>query len=219
MASQNINASFLNGENHGLSTPVTPSVQFQAGYFVVPTGLGGVIPYSATETLFMTVTGTFVLGETVTQATSGATGIVVDPGTNFGSPTVGITIGTVTGTFDTTHLVTGGTSAATGTPTSVLVNNKILGLSNSIVTTASYNYAVPGQLINVSTPVNIEDFLLIPVSNGTAVASMAGSYVNVDPANPGQVDVTTLSRTTGQIYITKVVSATQIKGAIANKVA
>lgn len=64
-----------------------------------------------------TVTGTLVVGETITQATSGATAKVAVLNAN-GS----IDVNTVTGTFDNTHLVTGGTSSATFTPAITLVD-------------------------------------------------------------------------------------------------
>ena len=59
-----------------------------------------------------TVAGNFTVGETVTQATSGTTGIV------FRWDTVSkiLYLVSVTGVFDTTHTVTGGSSGATGIP-------------------------------------------------------------------------------------------------------
>jgi hypothetical protein len=61
------------------------------------------------------VSGTFVEGETVTQATSGATGVVrrVKGGQSV------LFLVRVVGAFDTTHTVTGGTSSATAVPSSV----------------------------------------------------------------------------------------------------
>jgi hypothetical protein len=205
MSAQNINASYANNRNNGIVAAKAPSVVFAPGYFVTYDGLGTVLPYSASETLFFTPTGTFVLGETVSQATSAATGVVAN----------GITVKSITGTFDTSHVVTGGTSSATGTPSSILVNSKILGLSNDSVTSASSNFAASSDL-NISTPVNILDVLDIPVSAGTATAALVGTYVNVDPANPGQVDVSAAGT---QILVTRVISATVIKGIIALKVA
>jgi hypothetical protein len=209
MSAQNINASYANNRNNGIVAAKAPSVVFAPGYFVTYDGLGTVLPYSASETLFFTPTGTFVLGETVSQATSAATGVVIAVAAN------GITVKSITGTFDTSHVVTGGTSSATGTPSSILVNSKILGLSNDSVTSASSNFAASSDL-NISTPVNILDVLDIPVSAGTATAALVGTYVNVDPANPGQVDVSAAGT---QILVTRVISATVIKGIIALKVA
>ncbi len=62
-----------------------------------------------------TVVGTFTVGETVTQATSGATGIV---GT-WDSVNKVLILTQATGTFDITHVVTGGSSAAHGIPSEV----------------------------------------------------------------------------------------------------
>lgn len=216
----NINASFSNNRNNGFSTAKTPSTIFQVGDFVVYTGLGGIIPYSASEALLGVITGTFQIGETVTQATSGATGIVIALGTDFSAN--GIVVDTITGAFDTTHTVTGGTSDATMTPSSVVANNKILGLSNQQITAASSDWLDTDDL-DVSTPVNIMDILDIPVSVGTPVLSMVGQYVNVDPANPGAVDVTTVGAT-GQILVTRIITseaapAGMIKGIIAQTVA
>ncbi len=62
-----------------------------------------------------TVVGTFTVGETVTQATSGATGIVGA----WDDRNKVMTLSQATGTFDVTHVVTGGTSAAHGIPSEV----------------------------------------------------------------------------------------------------
>ena len=93
--------------------------------------------------------------------------------------------------------------------------DKILGLSNEQITSASTNYATTDD-INVSTPVNILDELLIPVTGGTATLSMVGSYVDVDPAHPGCVDV---SAPGTQILVTRIVDSATIKGVIAYTVA
>lgn len=182
-----------------------PSVIINVGDFLVPTGLGTYIPYGATTTLSGTSTGTFVLGETVTQATSAATGIVVVVGTT------GIAVKSVTGTFDTTHVVTGGTSTATLTPTLVTTDNKIFGVSDEAVASTDSNFATANQYIGISTPVKILDFLKIPVSSGTATQAMEGTYVNVDPANPGSVIVGTVGT---QIYIYKFIDSKTIIGAV-----
>lgn len=200
-------AQYKNNKNNGEIVTREPSVVIHVGDFIVPTGIaGGYIPYSASETLKMTVTGTFALGETVTQATSGATGVVV------AQSATGIVVKSVTGTFDTTHLVTGGTSAATGTPSVITANNKIFGVSNSAVATTDSTYATSGQKINVSTPVKIMDYLYIPVSSGTATSALEGTYVDVDPANPGSVIVSAAGT---QIYVFQVVDASNIIGFVA----
>ena len=60
-----------------------------------------------------TIVGDFVVGETVTQATSGATGKVQKWQSNM------LYLNQTTGIFDTTHVVTGGTSAAHAIPSYV----------------------------------------------------------------------------------------------------
>lgn len=197
---------FENNRNNGAQVLRTPSVVISSGDFLVPTGIaGGYIPYSASETLYGTPTGTFVVGETVSQATSSATGVVVSVSAS------GITVKSITGTFDTSHTVTGGTSSATMTPSSILVNNKIFGVSLESIATTDSNYATSGQYIGVSTPVKVLDYLTIPVSNGTATQALEGTYVNVDPAHPGSVDVTAVGT---QIYVYKFIDATHIIGAV-----
>ena len=68
---------------------------------------------SGTELDFAAITGTFQIGETVTQATSGASGKVI----YYDFANLKIYVNTVTGTFNTANLVTGATSGAHGTPT------------------------------------------------------------------------------------------------------
>jgi len=200
-------AEFINNRNNGQIGNRAPSIEIEQGFFMVPTGLGSYIPYSESITVrFSGLTGTFALGETVTQATSGATGIVL------AQTSLGIVLGSVTGTFDATHGLTGGTSGATATATSVVTNDKIFGISNTVVQSTDADFATSGVDINMSTPVNVLDYLIIPVSAGTAIASMVGTYVNVDPANPGSVDVSAVGT---QIYISKVIDADTIQGIIA----
>jgi hypothetical protein len=62
-----------------------------------------------------TVVGAFTVGETVTQATSGATGIVFA----WKADRTILSLVSVVGTFDATHTVTGGTSGATAIPSIV----------------------------------------------------------------------------------------------------
>jgi hypothetical protein len=64
-----------------------------------------------------TVVGTFTVGETVTQATSGATGVV----RKWDPVALKLHLTQMTGTFDITHVVTGGSSTAHGIPTAVPV--------------------------------------------------------------------------------------------------
>jgi hypothetical protein len=60
-----------------------------------------------------TIVGTFTVGETVTQATSSATGVV------SGWNGLKLVLSQMTGTFDITHVVTGGSSTAHGIPSAV----------------------------------------------------------------------------------------------------
>lgn len=199
-------ATFKNNRNNGFVAAKTASEAFEVGDFLVYTGLGGVIPYNATTSIKISgVVGTFVVGETVTGGTSGATGVVYRV-----FPT-GLLLTGITGTFQAAETLTGGTSGATATSGAIVTNNKIVGLSNEQITSASPNYAATSD-IGISTPVNLLDVLAIPVSNGTATAALVGTYVDVDPANPGSVDV---SAAGSQILVTRVVDADNIIGAIA----
>lgn len=93
--------------------------------------------------------------------------------------------------------------------------DKILGLSNEQITSASANYALTSD-ISISTPVNILDILTIPVETGTATTALVGTYVNVDAANAGAVDVSAAGT---QILVTRVIDSKTILGAIALTVA
>jgi len=65
-------------------------------------------------------TGTFSVGETVTQTTSGATAVVQAVLTpTSGNPVNWLVVQSVTGSPDATHTWTGGSSGATFTPTAV----------------------------------------------------------------------------------------------------
>lgn len=57
-----------------------------------------------------TITGNFTIGESVSQATSGATGVVQD----WKNKT--LYLNNMVGTFNATNVITGGSSGATGTP-------------------------------------------------------------------------------------------------------
>lgn len=98
------------------------------------------------------------------------------------------------------------------------VTDKILGLSNQQITAASADYAQTSD-IDVSTPVNIMDYLDIPVTNGDTSAFVVGTYVDVDVANgSGTVDSATAGTGT-QILIVRVTDLHTIVGAIAKTVA
>jgi hypothetical protein len=90
--------------------------------YVLPTGAnGGTSPltvYFQAPTPYASTTGTFQLGETATQATSGATGIVyaLPPLPNAIGNSLGLYH--ITGSPDATHTWTGGISGATIVPSS-----------------------------------------------------------------------------------------------------
>ena len=144
-------AQFKNNRDNGAQQMSAPSVVYNVGDFLTPDGLGHFLPYVLSTTVLTgAYTGTFVLGETVSQATSGATGVVVA----IGGTVTGLALKSVTGTFDATHLLTGGTSGATATATAATINKKIFGVSNQQVQSTESSYTT-SQPINISTPVKI----------------------------------------------------------------
>lgn len=198
-------AFFKNNRNNGDQQNKAPSMVYNIGDFLVPDGIGHFIPYKlATTVKTGAFTGTFVLGETVTQSTSSATGVVLVIGTQA------LVLGSVTGTFDATHGLTGGTSGATATATAVSILKNVFGISNESVQTTDTAYAstVP---FNLSTAVKVQDYITIPVSSGTATAALEGTYVDIDPANSGSVIVSSAGT---QIFVTKFISASLIEGII-----
>lgn len=90
-----------------------------------------------TRTLTLTsITGTFTVNETVTGATSTATGTVIK--VNLGS----IVIRPLTGTFSSSESITGGSSTATATTTNVSINTGSGILFSEIPTSGSVIYVV-----------------------------------------------------------------------------
>lgn len=84
-------------------------------WIVLSTPTTSKIPFSAAST------GTFLRGEKITQATSGAEGELV--GYDFDAVSVGhLVIIPRTGTFDNTNVITGVSSGATLTPSGTIVN-------------------------------------------------------------------------------------------------
>jgi hypothetical protein len=79
----------------------------------------------------VTSTGTFQQGETITQATSGATGVVTSVQSGY------LYYKSTSGTFNTTNLVTGGTSSATMTPSAVGGQSNYILVLSSLSTTPS----------------------------------------------------------------------------------
>ena len=90
-----------------------------------------------TRTLTLTsISGTFTVNETITGATSAATGVVLKVNLN------NIVIRGLTGTFSSSENITGGTSAATATTTSVTINEGSGILFSEAPTAASILYVV-----------------------------------------------------------------------------
>jgi hypothetical protein len=86
-----------------------------AGWWVASGPKTVKIPLSANPT------GTFLRGEIVTQATSGATGEIFGYTWDFTGSSGWAVIGPQTGTFDNSHVVTGNISGATFTPTGTVI--------------------------------------------------------------------------------------------------
>jgi len=117
---------------------------------------------------FSSSTGTFVVNETITQATSGATGVVTGVNPTFVTYTA-----TNSTAFDTTNVVTGAVSGATTTPTAVTGMNQLLN-SGENNTNSYYFKKVTGTTFQLYTDVG----LTTPV-NSTAFTSYttnAGQY-------------------------------------------
>lgn len=118
---------------------------------------------------FSSSTGEFQAGETFTQATSGATGLI----TNVFPTAVEYTV--TSGVVNTTNVVTGATSGATTTPTSVTGMNQLLtaGINNTnafYISVLSANTFSLYKDVGLGTPVNSTSF--------TAATSNAGQFTD-----------------------------------------
>jgi hypothetical protein len=103
-------------------------------------------------------TGTFQIGETITQATSGATGKV----TNVQSGVLYYKL--TSGTFNTTNLVTGGTSTATMTPTAV-------GNQTGVIAVVSGLSAVPTSGASIQFAGDSSAYVIKTVSSNAATVN------------------------------------------------
>lgn len=85
---------------------------------IVPDGLTdfNMATMQSNKFAMTTQTGDFAVGETVTQATSGATGVV----RRWDKPQQILYLDSMTGTFDATNVITGAVSGAHGIPVEVL---------------------------------------------------------------------------------------------------
>jgi hypothetical protein len=120
---------------------------------------------------FSSSTGTFQAGETFSQATSGATGLV----TNV-FPTV-IEYTATSGVVDLTHVVTGDTSGATTTPTAVTGMNQLLtaGINGT-------NQFFVKKLTSTTFELYTDAALTVPVASTlyTTYTTNAGQYTVTD---------------------------------------
>ncbi|CAN5350978.1 hypothetical protein BH10PAT1_BH10PAT1_1070 [soil metagenome] len=83
------------------------------------------------------ITGTFTALESISQATSGATGVFISESSGT------MTVGNVTGTFDNSHVITGGSSGATTTATGTFTTNNTTRVTTEAFNQGTaYNYSV-----------------------------------------------------------------------------
>ncbi len=90
----------------------------------------------------------------------------------------------------------------------------LFGVINEEIQSTDSDYA-DVRPINVSTPVNLMDELLIPVTTGTATDALEGTYVDIDSGDASGVDVSSPGT---QIYVTRFVDAATIIGVVARLV-
>jgi hypothetical protein len=121
---------------------------------------------------FSAITGTFVANETITQATSGATGVVTGVFPTYINYTA-----TGSTAFDTTHVVTGATSGATTTPTAVTGMNQLLTAGEN-GTNLFYFKKVSATTFDLYSDAG----LTVPVDSSafTTATANAGQYTNFD---------------------------------------
>ena len=105
-----VNTDSLTGEVSGKTLTAATPTQVVAGYSA---DIGFPVVDIACDSTSSTIAGTFIPGESVTQATTGATGRVVLANVD----TDILYLETTTGTFTGLNVITGDTSGATWTPT------------------------------------------------------------------------------------------------------
>ena len=144
---------------------------------VTGTVYGGMLTFNGAAS-----TGIFQVGETITQATSAATGTITSVQNGFLYYKAG------TGTFNTTNLVTGGTSAATMTPTAVGGQSGYLlvlsGLTALPVAGASIEFATGDTSAYViqsvsGSYVNSSSKIIVTLAQQKAVASVDGVTIRI----------------------------------------
>jgi hypothetical protein len=121
--------------------------------------------------------GTFIRGETVTQATSGATGEFLGYVINSANNSGWVIIMPMTGTFDATHQIVGGRSAATVTATSYnLLRRQIVIAKNTTVTAGWIFYEALTQAeITASSNTALFSELAANAANCTATVAPGNS--------------------------------------------
>lgn len=82
-----------------------------------------------------------------------------------------------------------------------------VGVINETITSSDNDYAVTRPTNVTEKIANVE--FIIPVSVGVATAAMVGSSFDIDPANPGSIDV---SGAGTDVLVTEFLSATQVAG-------
>jgi hypothetical protein len=121
---------------------------------------------------FSAVTGTFIAGESFTQATSGATGIVTGVFPTFVNYTA---TGSVA--VDTTHRVTGSVSGAYATPTAVTGMNQLLTAGEN-GTNAFYVKKATASTFELYTDAGLTSG--VDSSTFTTATTGAGQYTTFD---------------------------------------
>lgn len=148
---------------------------------VYPTGFSTSTPWivmrgpSTVKLNFTTAPSTFLRGEIVTQATTGATGEVSGYVWDSASSTGWIVINPQTGTFNGTNVITGGTSAATVTPTSYKLFYREIMFSK---TTSANTYT--GSWYYIMADSSAESAQLF-----STLATSAGATASVAPGQGG----------------------------------
>lgn len=137
---------------------------------------------------YTSMSGPFTNLESVSQATSGATGIFLASTTTSGSGTM--TLGNVVGTFNGTNVITGGTSSATATSSSTLT--EAYTMSKNFEQGSSFPYSI---IIGCATRV------LTQVYEYFKYVTRVGSTFSTYPTAKAQGGAITHSALQGQQYI------------------
>ncbi|MFS8158992.1 MAG: hypothetical protein ACMG6E_02040 [Candidatus Roizmanbacteria bacterium] len=143
--------------------------------------VNGTLTYSATN-------GAFTDLESVSQATSGATGIFLYQTTTTGSGVM--TLGNVVGTFNNTNVITGGTSGKTATSSSTVT--QVYTMSKNFDQGSSYPYSVVVGCANRP---------LSEVYEYLKYITRVGSSYSAYPTAKAQGGAITHAALTGQQYI------------------